>query len=371
MFNPCSAYTILIGTALFVGAVLSGCSHTSELPREDVLDETADVDYSVIYYIHADSDYLYHDASGRPVQGNRRVLDDARNVAENAGSGEVFIFYQRPEFRFLGLFPRRSSRFYHYVNGELANKVRYRHSDSEAFLTTEARFHNRYGTRSGKADQRKFFLFYGHEIPDGGGKNYHRTKPDIAVNAASFSEGIQQFLLRQEQQFDLIVLSTCSNGTPLMADRLMPYASVMLASPQNLHLSHIDSGSLKLLEGEPGISNVQLARSLAGQTFKRLASEIRTTITLAVYDFDVVRNYHDELHAFATAHDSPGRINSFSDNVDCRQFPMFDDDTFSKGIETWYKPARFGRQSNATDHSGWGCKPLVEKERDRQVRHHP
>ena len=358
MFHPRSAYASLIGTALLMGATLSACSHTSGLPAEGAPDEAAGVDYSVVYYIHADSDYLYHDASGRPVQANRNVLNDALKVAENAESGEVFIFHHRPEFRFLGLFPRRSSRFYHYVNGELANKIRYRHSESEAFLATEARIHNKHRTGPGEADQRSIFLFYGHEIPAEGGEKYHRTKPEIAVNAGSLSKGIQKFLLREEQQFDLIVLSSCSNGTPLMADRLIPYASVMLASPHNLHLSHIDSGSLGLLEEEPGISNVQLARSMAGRTYKRLASEIRTTITLAVYDFDVVRNYHDELHAFATAHDSPGSINSFSDNVDCRQFPMFDDGTFSKGIETWYKPARFGRQSDATDHSGWGCKPL-------------
>ncbi|TVQ65750.1 MAG: hypothetical protein EA363_13625 [Balneolaceae bacterium] len=366
MFHPCSASTILIGTALFVGAVLSGCSHTSELPREDVLDETADVDYSVIYYIHADSDYLYHDNSGRPVLGNRRVLDKARNVAENAESGEVFIFYQRPERRILGLFPRRSSRFYHYVKGELASRVNYRHSDSsEEFLTTEARLHNRYGTRSGKENQRKFFLFYGHEIPDDGGKNYHRTKPDIAVNTGSFSTGVQRFLMRDEQQYDLIVLSTCNNGTPVMADRLISFSNVLLASPQNLHLSHIDSESLDLLESEPGISAVQLARSMADQTYKRLASEIQTTITLTVYDFEVVRNFNDELHAFAMAYDSLGSRHSFSENIDCKQVPFFDDDTFSKGIKTWYRPARFGRQSHTDGHSGWGCKPLMENGRDR------
>ena len=366
MFHPCSAYTILIGTALLMGAMLSGCSHTSELRGGDALEEMADVDYSVIYYIHADSDYLYHDASGRPVLGNRKVLNEARNVAENAESGEVFIFYQRPERRVLGLFPRRSSRFYHYVNGELASRINYRHSDgSEAFLTTEARLHNRYGTGSGKKDQQTIFLFYGHEIPDGGGKKYHRTKPDIAVNTGSFSTGIQKFLLREEQQFDLIVISTCNNGTPVMADHLISFTSVLLASPQNLHLSHIDSGNLELLETEPGISSVQLARSMAEQTYKRLASEILTTITLAVYDFDVVRNYNDELRAFAMAYESSGSMRHFSDNVDCSQVPFFDDASFSNGIITWFKPARFGRQTNTTVHSGWGCKPLMDNGRDR------
>jgi len=364
MLNASFTHKILVWPVLIMGFVLSGCSHTSELIREDAVDETVNVDYSVVYYIHADSDYLFHDAAGEPVQGNKNVLDDAFDVAENAESGEVFIFYQRPERRFLGLFPRRGSRLYHYVNGELTSRVDFRHSDkSEEFLATEARLYNQYRTHSGEENRRNYFLYFGHEIPDDEGKKYHRTLPDIAVNTGSFSAGIQKFLGSDEQRFNLVVLSTCNNGTPVMAGYLLPFTDVLLASPQNLHLSHIDSESLGLLESEPGISSIQLAHSMAEQTFGRLKSEIHTAITLAVYDFEIVQEHKNELHTFAEAYDSLGSLRHFSDNVDCWNVPFFNEELFERGVDTWYKPARFGRQSGTTTHSGWGCKPVIEGER--------
>ncbi|MDZ7715317.1 MAG: hypothetical protein U5J95_03810 [Balneolaceae bacterium] len=319
------------------------------------------MEYSVIYYIHADADYLYHDASGDPVKANSQVLDTALSVAEDAKSGEVFVFYQRPEKKFLGLFPRRSSQLYHYINGELTGHLKYRHADKkEDFLTTEARIYNQYRSHSGKEDQRNYFLYFGHEIPDNDGKKYHRTLPDIAVNTTSFSGGIQKFLVTDEQRFDLIVLSTCNNGTPVMAEHLMPFSDILLASPQNLHLSHIDSKSLDLLESDPGISSIQVADSMADQTFRRLEKEVQTTITLTVYDLEIVQEYKNALHAFATKYEALDSMQYFSDNVDCNQVEFFDDDTFGKGLHTWFKPAKFGRRSSNSTHSGWGCKPLIQ-----------
>jgi hypothetical protein len=361
MLNSFSVIKNLIWPALLLGLVISGCSHTSVLFREGSTDETEDVDYSVIYYIHADSGYLYHDAGGKPVLGNKEVLNDAINVAEKAVSGEVFIFYQRPEKKTLGLFPRRSSRLYHYAKGELTSQVHYRHSDkNEDFLKTEARLFHEYRIRLRKENQRSYLLFFGHEIPDTDGKKYHQSLPGITVNTRSFSAGIQKFLATDNQRFNLVVLSSCNNGTPVMAEHLMPLSDVLLASPQNLHLSHIDSEQLGLLESNPGISSIELAHSLAGQTFRRLESEIHTTITLTVYDFEIVQKFQNELYAFSRAYEALGSIQHFSDNVDCGQVANFDDNTFGKGLKTWYRPARFGRKSLTPIHSGWGCKPLGE-----------
>ena len=361
LFNSFSASKILIWPVLIMGFLISGCSSTSEQFWADPMDETESMDYSVIYYIHADSDYLYHNADGKQVRGNSKVLDTAFRVAEEAKSGEVFIFYQRPEEKFLGLFPSRNSRLYNYTKGELISQVNYRHTDkNEEFLTTEARLYNQYRTHSGKENRRTHFLYFGHEIPVGEGKKYHLTSPDVAVNTGSFSEGIQMFLGTDNQRFDLVVLSTCNNGTPVMAEHLMLFSDVLLASPQNLHLSHIDSESLDLLESEPGISSIQLAHSMADQTYSRLESETQTAITLTVYDFEIVQEYQNELHAFSMAYDTLGSKQYFSDNVDCNQVEFFDDDTFRKGLKTWYKPAKFGRKSLTTTHSGWWCKPLTE-----------
>lgn len=345
--------------ACIMGVGFSGCGHTTELLREEPVDEATNVEYSVIYYIHADADYLYHDAEGRPVRANTRVLETALEVAEEAHSGEVFIFYQRPEKKILGLFPRKSSLFYHFVNGERTSQVKYRHPDKkEDFLTTEAQLYNQYRNHVSDGNKQRYLLYFGHEIPDKNGKGYHRSLPELRVNTDSFADGIRRFLSRESQKFDLVVLSTCNNGTPAMANKLSPFTDYLLASPQNLHLSHIDSDRIGVLESNPGGSSpFRVARVMAGQTYRRLAEDIQTTITLGVYDFERIRSYINELYILTASIETSGQTKYFSDNVDCSRYSVFDHERFRQGVETWFKPARFGRKSSKSTHSGWGCKP--------------
>ena len=346
---------------LITGIIFSGCSHMSELTSEHPPVMDAGVDYSVIYYIHADSDYLYHDSDGNPVRENTGVLATAFEVAETARSGEVFIYHQRSERKILGLFPRRSSRFYHYRNGQLINRINYRHPDTEEdFLATEAELINSYRSRNPGEDHQNYILYFGHEIPTGNGKGYHQSLPDIDVNIASFAGGIQNFLLPDEERFDLAVLSTCNNGTPAMAEYLMPVTNVMLASPQNLHLSHIDTGVLTLLEKDKGISPHQLGRVMAEQNYQRLEETVQTTITIALYDFNDIQVYIDRLSSHTAVDRTPDRVMQFMDNVDCMEVNSLETESYLEGVETWYKPSWFGRQSDQVLHSGWGCKPIVE-----------
>ncbi|PAU94795.1 hypothetical protein CK503_04785 [Aliifodinibius salipaludis] len=350
----------LIFCLIIAGIFFAGCSSTNELVKNDVSDQP--VKYSVIYYIHADAGYLYHDPDGQPIRANSQVLETALEVAENAASGEVFIFYQRPEKKFLGLFPRKSNQFYHYTNGQKTTQVKYRHSNKkEPFLTTEAQLYNKYKNDITGNDQEQYFLYFGHEIPSDNGEGYHRTLPDIEVNTASFAGGVQQFLMEDDQILDLVVLSTCNNGTPAMASHLMPFVDHLLASPQNLHLSHIDTEQLGLLESNPGVSPDEVAHSLANDTFQRLEDQIQTTITLAEYDFESMRGYIDELDDRTASYKDTARIDPYHQNTDCGQFSFFDAEKYTQGIETWFKPAKFGRRATASDtHSGWGCRPLLE-----------
>ncbi len=350
----------LILHSIILIALFAGCSSTHEMLKKEVSGQSAATEYSVIYYIHADAGYLYHAPDGRAVRGNSRVLETALEVAENARSGEVFIFYQRPEKKFLGFFPRKSNQFYHYKNGQKITQVKYRHPEKEEpFLTTEAQLYKQYGNHTPGEDRQHYFLYFGHEIPNDEGTNYHRTLPNITVNTASFADGIQQFFMTDDQLFDLVVLSTCNNGTPAMASHLIPFTDHLLASPQNLHLSHIDTGPLELLESDPEMTPRQIAHSLADETFRRLEGEIQTAITLAEYDLASVRGYIDELYDLTIAYEDTARINSYSYNVDCAQFPFFEGEKYTSGIETWYKPAKFGRRAtDSTTHSGWGCKPV-------------
>ena len=342
---------------VFCLIIITGCSYTSGLTGDSPPDDGKDVSYSVIYYIHADSDYLYHNSDGEPIRENSEVLATAVDVAEEAVSGEVFIYHQRRDRKILGLFPRNNSRLFHYRSGQLINKVKYRHRDKkEAFFATEAQLMNQYRTQNRTENHRNYFLYFGHEIPLDNGKSYNRSLPDIEVNTATFADGLQNFLISDEDRFDLVVLSTCNNGTPAMAEVLIPFTDVMLASPQNLHLSHFDSDKMKLLEREPDIFPNQLARFLAEQTYDRLGSSVETTITLALYDLNEVKTYIDTLTSHTVSNTATDRFMQFRDNVDCSDSSLMDIASFSTGVETWYRPARFGRQSGQSSHSGWGCK---------------
>ncbi|WP_340105845.1 hypothetical protein [Rhodohalobacter sp. 8-1] len=350
----------ILSLILFAGLIISGCSHTSELSMKTLPENQSAISYSVTYYIHADSDYLYHTPDGKPVRENSKILTTAFDVAEAAHSGEVFIYHQRPERKFLGLFPRKSSRFYHYKNGQLINRVNYRHPDKkEAFLATEAQLMKQYRAHNRTETHQNYFLYSGHELPSENGFGYHQTLPDINVNTAAFAKGIQNFLLSDDDRFSLVVLSTCNNGTPAMADHLAPFTDLMLASPQNLHLSHINSDAIAKLETEPGTSPTQIAHSMAEQTFERLEETVLTTITLALYDFKDVRAYINSLASLTASDEIPDPSIQFQDNVDCAMLSLPDSARFREGVETWFKPARFGRQSGRNTHSGWGCKPGV------------
>ena len=343
------------------GLIITGCSHTSELTGDNVQDNEKNVNYSVIYYIHADSDYLYHNPDRQPVKGNSEVLETAFEVGEAARSGEVLIYHQQRERKLLGLFPRRSSRFYHYKYGQLVNRVKFRHQDKkEDFLATEVQLMNQYRAHSLADNHQNYFLYFGHEIPTETGKGYHRSQSGIDVNTASFAKGLQNFLLADDDRFSLVVLSTCNNGTPAMAELLIPFADAMLASPQNLHLSHIDSDRMNLLEIEPEISPLQLGHSMAEKTYQRLEATVHTTITLALYDFKDIRDYIHTLTPLTALNNTTDRSVQFQDNIDCAQINPLEFEFYRQGVETWYKPARFGRQSGKSDHSGWGCKPINE-----------
>lgn len=349
---------------MIIGIVLAGCNSTSELLRETTITGSNNIDYSIIYYIHADSDYLYHDSNGDPIVGNSRVLNTAHEVAKEAKTGEVYIFYQRPVMKLLGLFPRKSSQLYQYINGQLTGVVLYRHSNkSEDFLTTESLLFEQYRNQFISDDQRIHFLYFGHEIPMGDGRKYHRTLPDIEVNIASFTTGIKNFLVGDEHKFDLIVLSTCNNGSPYMAEQLMPITNTVIASPQNLHLSHIDTGSLIDLEKNSEISSLQIAHSMAEKTYNRLESEILTAVTLAVYDYDVIRGYREGLQSFRSSFENLDYAPFYADNIDCKEVKIFDSELFSKGVDTWFKSARFGRSTLVDFHSGWGCRPIIQNRR--------
>jgi hypothetical protein len=117
----------------------------------------------------------------------------------------------------------------------------------------------------------------------------------------TLAEGLKN-LKPDSTKFDLLVLSTCYNGTPHTISLLAPFACCIIASPENLHLSYFDLQPLEHLEISLHEGDLSIfAKQFARQTFERLAQEVQTAVTVAVYDVDRVQLY---LQSVASAYDS-------------------------------------------------------------------
>lgn len=347
---------LFVAFSLFI---ISGCSQTSTLIDDDSSLEETPPEYSLIFYIHGDSDYLFHFEDGTPGQADENALLKATEVAEQAGKGEVFIFHQLPAKKRFWLFPGRTSEMIHYRNGQIVNHVSYRHnSDQEFFLADESDLYHQFRSEQLNEHNPKHFLYFGHEIPDQNGTGYHTSQPKITVNTATFANGIDRFLTSENERFDLIVLSTCNNGSAAMVKQLTPIANYLLASPQNLHLSHIDLGQLSTLEENPRPSTYETVLSIATESFNRLTQSIQTTVTLSIYNLNVVKDYIDDLYTQVKNYEDEQSPDPYRENIDCKDLNIFQDGEYTLGVETLFRPARFGLRSENSTHSGWGCKGI-------------
>ncbi|SMO58662.1 hypothetical protein SAMN06265218_10673 [Fodinibius sediminis] len=345
------------GLLIMLLLAAGGCTGPQEMAGGGTTAPAEDMDYTLVYLLHADADYLYHDREGSPLQADEKMLKEARAVARKASRGEVFIFHQRPEKNILGLFPKKDRRMYHYRGGTLVARKSYSPRGETPFRAEAAlyRSHRREGD-SGERSKR-ILLYYGHEIPARPRRGYYQSRPSVLFGSDSFSEGIARFQGPGTDLFDLVVLSTCNNGTPGMISNLEGRAHHVLASPQNLHLSHIDTDPLTALEDNPALPPAELADRMADHTFERMEPWMQTAVTIARYDMQEVGGYVGDLarrveHPFRQG----GPKTQGVDNIDCARL-LPGEAVRSEGVRVWFKPPAFGRQSDRKNHSGWGCRP--------------
>jgi hypothetical protein len=315
-------------------------------------------EYTIIYVIHGDSDYLYHTSNGAPRQADEHVMQEARQTARRAKHGEVFIFHQNPESKILWFFPRKDRQFYYYRNGKLVHKQRYSpHSKTQSFVT-EAKLYQKYSQNPTSSTAPVIFLYMGHEIPETSRYPYDLSRPSARFDTNTFVQGVKSFLGKRDSSFGLAVISTCNNGTPAMVQKLSPFTHYILASPEDLHLSQINTGRLSSLL-EDGNTIEQTADSIATHTFKRLKGFLQTDITLSLYDTQKIKKYLPHLAQKYEAYlqSLPAR-DLLKDNIDCAELPFFHTPKMDDGVKVWYQPSPFGRKTRAdSTFSGWGCKP--------------
>lgn len=323
------------------------------------LESALPLEYTVVFMIHGDGGYGFHDPEGREYKADEEALAGAQLVAERNPQAEVFIFHEKRRKHTLLFFPRRDGEFLYYRNGRLVAQESYWRDHGESrFDPVADRFDRFHAT--GQPRQARLFLYFGHEIPELGGKGYDASYRKWTFTVHDLADGLSRFT-RDSTRFDLVALSTCFGGTPYTISALASHARYILASPGNLHLSYLALQPFEALEvglSTGGVSD--FAKECARQSFARLTKDIQTEITVAVYDVDLVQGFVssvDSVYDYALTV-AEGSASGGHRRCDCADDSAYVRPAMSDGVEVFYRPARFGRSAAKADHSGWECLQL-------------
>lgn len=293
----------------------------------------AEVSNRIIYLIHGDGDYLFHDNRGNEFFSDQVILQQAIANAEKGVNSEYFIFHLKPERRFLFFFPTEESDFYHYREGKLITQSKYFRYEPVEGHSAESHLIKNAATDS-ITTHRNILLYYGHEIPLEESYGYNYSFRSVPFGLESFSGRLKELITVMEiPQFDLLVLSTCNNGSPAFISGLSPLADFIIAAPGDLHLSQMNSSSLLMLEEDQNIETKTLAGHFAATAFNTLTQNALTEIVIAVYDTRPLTNGND-----------------------FTQYACEDATLPNGNIRVFFQPAKFGRDKNKTVHPGWYCR---------------
>ena len=359
---PHSIHIGCIG-GLVIVLFLFSCSSISLTQRGSPLEEESALPptYSMVFIIHGDSDYLYHDTQGNARRADEEALIEATMVAEQNPQAEVFIFHERHRRHTLLFFPRRDGRFYYYRHGRLIAKESYWRDQGPSRFDPEIKLYQRFH-KAVQPQPVRLFLYFGHEIPEFDGAGYDASYSHRTFTVDDLADGLKH-ITPDSTKFDLIVLSTCFNGTPHTIAALAPYARTIVASPDNLHLSYFDLQPFERLD--VGLQDGDMAaftKAFARQSFDRLTEDIQTAVTVAVYDVDRVQEF---LHAVDSSYENTlttlkGQKPGSFEHCDCAEDPAYVLSGMSEGVDLFYRPPRFGRLKHKQNHSGWECWRLLK-----------
>lgn len=342
-------------------AFLSSCSADLSVLRESYLTEESILatNYSIVFVIHGNGDYLYHDNNGNKFKADEVTLSKAKLIAKNNPNAEVFIFHQKPRRHFLLFFPLKDGEFYYYRNGHLIENESYWRDQEKSNFDSEIEFYHRF-----HADNQNkianIFLYFGHEIPELGGTGYDESYPDRTFNVHDLASGLKD-LTHDSTRFDIIILSTCFGGTPYTIGTLGSYAEYIIASPENLHLSYFDLQLLERLDLNLPEGDVPaFAKRFVNQAFDRLKKDVQTAVSITLYDVACVQKFINSVYkiydnTLITLRGENWIPTLEIEHCDCADIPEYSIPTIKDGIYSLYRPAKFGRLKYKPNHSGWEC----------------
>lgn len=338
------------------------CSSDYTIRHEALLTESSE--YSLVFVIHGDGDYIYHDTKGNEFKADEVTLEKAKRIAEQNLNAEVFIFHQKPKRNFLLFFPLKDGEFYYYRNGQLITNEKYWRDQAESNLEFETDIY-RSLRAANQREMLKMFLYFGHEIPELKGVGYDTSYPDREFTVHNLASGLKDFT-SDSTRFDLMILSTCFGGTPYTIGTLGSYARYIIASPENLHLSYFDINLLEQLDLNLANKDIHtFAKKFARQAFEQLSNEVQTEVSVAVYDVDRTKDFIDSVHNVYENSLITLRVETLVypatvEHCDCADLVEYTSPTISDGVELFYRPARFGRLKQKQNHSGWECWRQIE-----------
>jgi hypothetical protein len=315
----------------------------------------------MVFIIHGDGDYLYHDSGGNTYKADEKAFMAATIVALRNPQAEVFIFHEKPRKHTLLFFPLHDGKFYYYRHGRLLAKESYWRNQGPLYFDPEAELYHRFQAEE-QPQMVRLFLYFGHEIPEFDGTGYDASYKHRAFTVHDLADGLKR-IIPDSTKFDLIMLSTCFNGTPYTIAALAPFARTIIASPGNLHLSYLDPHPFERLDiGLRDGDTAAFSKKYAQQAFDRLTGDIQTAVTVAVYDVDRVQGFLqavDSTYAQALTTLQGQKQGSF-EHCDCADDSAYVLPGMSEGVEVFYRPPRFGRLKNKQNHSGWECWKLLQ-----------
>lgn len=338
------------------------CSSDYTIRHEVLLTEKSE--YSLVFIIHGDGGYYYHDTNGNEYKADEVTLQKAKRIAQQNLNAEVFIFHQKPKRHYLFFFPIKDGEFYYYRNGQLAVNETYWRDQEESNFDFEADIYKRFSAGN-QHEMLKMFLYFGHEIPELGGMGYDASYPNRAFTVNNLANGLKYFT-GDSTRFDLMLLSTCYGGTPYTIGTLGPYAKYIVASPENLHLSYFEINLLERLDFNLHERDIHtFAKRFAQQAFEKLTSEIQTAVSVAVYNVDRVQEYSQSIYNIyendlTTLRGKTRVYPATVERCDCADLVEYASPTISDGVDLFYRPARFGRLKHKEKHSGWQCWRKIE-----------
>jgi len=343
-----------------LAVLLASCSSAPPAHDDDLLAANAPR-YSLVFVIHGDGDYLYHDALGNARKADEAVLSKAQTIAERNPNAEVFIFHEIERRHVLFLIPRRDGRAYYYRNGRLLEQKSYWRDQGESRFDPEVQLYQQFAGMQPRPPVQLFFYF-GHELPEFNGTGYDASYSKRRVTVQDLAKGLSD-IAGDSTRIDLLALATCFGGTPYTIGALAPFARYIVASPDNLHLSYFDLEPLASLDvGSNDRDLAAFADRFARNAFEQLASEVHTTVSVVVYD---VNHLGDFIDLVAGAYDrtltaANGMPTSSVEHCDCADDSTYALSGMSEGLTVLYRAPQFGRAKHKQQHSGWECWRIAE-----------